>query len=156
MSCFIERLLAEFACSSPKDDLAEECLAAHEAILKFRGTGEGVSEVVPDLTQADISAVDVSALAAALRSFVASQPEHRSVGSAIWAMSALDDPQLIPFYVEQIRLHYAARREHPISQADYALCRFGHDVPFNYWSEERTTEDYWLAVEQFLAHHPET
>ena len=156
MSYFIERLLSEFACSSPKDDLAEECLAANEAILKFRGTGEGVPEAVSDLAQTDISAGDVRALATALRSFVTSQPEHRSVGSAIWAMSALDDPRLIPFYIEQIRLHYAARREHPVGQADYALCRLGHDVPFNYWSEERTTEDYWLAVEQFLAHHPET
>jgi hypothetical protein len=156
MSPFVEQLLSEFTRPLPKADLGDECLAAEEAILKFRDTGEGDPEIVPELVDVDLSAEDISALASALRTFIVSHPSHEWVGAAIWAMSKLNDVQLIPFFMEQIRLHYSARREHPVSQADYALCRLGHDTPFNYWSEDRTTENYWLAVEQFLMRHQQT
>jgi hypothetical protein len=157
MSQFIELLLFEFARRPPKDDLQEECLAAEEAILKFRTTGEGTPGLVPHLESTAITGADVAALTTALKSFVLSSPAHPSIGSAIWALSKLNDDALAPFFLDQIRLHHAGKRLHPVQQADYALGRLGHDIPeYDYSPGETTHDGYWAAVEIFLERYPQT
>src|SRR5688500_13399218 len=104
MSPFVERLVVEFSRKAPKTDLAEECLAAEEVILRFRNTGEATPELLDGLPEAAISAADVRMLTTALKAFVASSPAHQSVGSAIWALTKLNDESLAPFFFEQMRV----------------------------------------------------
>ena len=157
MSQFIDLILSELDRRPPKDDLHEECLAAKEAILKFRDTGEGVPELIPHLENTAITGTDVAALTTALKSFVLSCPDHPSIGSAIWALSKLDDHALAPFFLDQIRIHHAGKRLHPIQQAAYALLRLGHDTPeYQYSPGEATHDGYWAAVETFLQRNPQT
>jgi hypothetical protein len=156
MSPFVSRLVAEFAAKRPKEDLNEECLAASEAIFKFRNTDEGTPEVV-GLQEVDINDGDVAGLTSAVKSFIEAFPDHPSVGSAICALSALDEEALVPFFVEQIRVHYLKHRLHPVQQADYALCRLGQDFPrYDYASGESKHDGYWAAVQEFLLRHPKT
>src|SRR4051812_10454672 len=125
MSPLIERLLFEFTRQAPKADLGDECFAAEEAILKFRDTGEGSPELIPELENTEIAESDVAALRTALKAFVEAFPAHPSTGSALWALSKLDDETLSSFYVDQIRLHHSERRVDPVQQAAYALLRLG-------------------------------
>lgn len=155
MSQFVENLLSEFAQRPPKDDLGEECLAAEEAILKFRATGAGNPEMVAGLVETEITAADVAALTIALQAFIEACPEHPYVGSAIWALSKLDDEALIPFFLAQIHRHTLARRVHPVQQANYALGRFDHDTYQQQYIPGQFDEaSYWQDVEDFLRRHP--
>lgn len=156
MTPFVEKLVVDFTAQRPKDDLAEECLVAREAILKFRNTEEGTPDAV-GLQGTEVSSADVAALASAVKSFVEACPSHQSVASAIWTLSALDDDSLVPFFLDQIRLHYSERRLYPVQSSDYALCRLGHDAPqYEYAPGENMDEGYWAAVKDFLLRHPKT
>ena len=122
---------------------------------KFTGTGDwhGISSNVDD---AEVLPENMAVLREALLDFAQQHREHPKVGAALWALSKFHDKSLLPFFFDELRHHYFARRYHPIWQAYCALGIF-----LDGWIEcqyEDSASDHtalFVAVKCFMQRHGE-
>lgn len=93
----------------------------------------------------------VTQLRSALLDFSTQRRDHPHVASAIWALSKFQDPELREFFVSEMRIHLAARRHGPVSQAEYGLLMLGElATGYDYSAGETCHDAYLDAVRDFL------
>ena len=131
-------------------DFQQTLLRAALLIEKFCGSGDwqGIEEELDDAEASERSFVE---LRDTLMTFARCQREHPDVGTALWALGKAWQSSLREFFLNEMRVHLAAKRFFPLSQAECALFHFGgSDSECGNTLNERAPEPYFAACREFL------
>jgi hypothetical protein len=130
-------------------DLQETLLRAMLLFEKFYHSGDwhGIESEVED---AVVSEESINELREAVMAFAQANREHKDAGSALHALGKCWGCPLRKFFLTEMKIHFDAGRQFPLSQAEAALFHFGGGTHYDYPPGVTGHPGYHEACRKFL------